>query len=325
MERVYIIRSPVRRLNREPIEICLNWLNRKRLWQNPDRVNREEGITLIRMLGFRFSCLCLAVATCSALATAQQEPKYIVNSIGMRFVTIPAGDGVIGSPAAESFRRTDEPMRAAHIPEPLKMGAHPVTQGQYFRVLGLRPSWFAPDGPGRKSVVGLNTDDLPVERVTWIDAQRFCTALSAMPEEEKNHRHYRLPADAEFEYAARAGGGSLQAGIGSLQANFNGDYPYGDAAREPYLARTSPVGSYRPNRFGLFDMQGNVWQWCSDWYSEEADGLLKPGAFPQRVLKGCGWNAFGIHCRLAAREKDNPNNRTGFVGFRVVMEEDAHE
>lgn len=237
-----------------------------------------------------------------ALLLAQSS----VNSLGMRLMLVPAGEFVMGSPLTEAHRRADEAPRLVSFPRPFLMSAYPVTQDQYFAVMQARPSWFAATGPGKSFVAGLETGEFPVERVRWDDAVTFCRRLSALPAEQQAHRVYRLPTEAEFEYAAWAGGRSV---IPSTVANFHGEFPVEGATSGPYLARTTKVGSYPPNELGLYDLQGNVWQWCSDAY----DGNL-------RVLRGCGWNAFGLHCRLAAREKDHPGNRTSFVGFRVVAE-----
>src|SRR5262249_13994061 len=141
----------------------------------------------------------------------------------------------------------------------------------YREVMGSNPSWFSAGGGGRKAVEGMETADFPVENVTWKEAVAFCTKLSARAEERKAGRVYRLPTEAEWEYACRAGTKtpfSFGRSLSSRQANFDGTKPYG-AARGKSLGRPAPVGSYRPNAWGLFDMHGNVFQWCADWYAKD--------------------------------------------------------
>jgi formylglycine-generating enzyme required for sulfatase activity len=137
-----------------------------------------------------------------------------------------------------------------------------------------------------------------------------------------------LPTEAEWEYSCR-GGASLSKpfhfgdSLASTQANFNGGYPYGGAVKGPYLGRPCPTGSYCPNVFGLFDMHGNVWEWCLDWYdlhycqnSPERDPQ-SPDKGDRRVLRGGSWGDFGINCRSARRISVAPGDRSLVIGFRV--------
>lgn len=255
-----------------------------------------------------------------------QESK-VVNSIGMPLIVLNPGEFVMGSPVSEKRRRSDETLRPVRLGKTILMGAKPVTQDEYFQVTGLRPSWFSESGLGRRFVEGMDVRNFPVELVSWDAAQSFCTRLSALPGERSAGRRYRLPTEAEFEYAARAGSATsmpLGGGLSSTAANFNGEFPYGEAERGPYVARTTKVDAHPPNRLGFFDLQGNVWQWCSDWYSAETSHATLDPAGPatgtMRVIRGCGWNAFGMHCRLAARDKREPTSRLSFIGFRVVAE-----
>src|SRR5439155_14541379 len=139
----------------------------------------------------------------------------------------------------------------------------PVTQAEYQAVMGDNVASFQESGRNRAVVVGMDTGRFPVDQATWHQAVEFCRRLS----EREPGRTYRLPSEAEWEYACRAGtttafhfGGTLS----SHQANFDGDRPYGNAPRGPFLGRTSAVGSYPPNAFGLHDMHGNLWEWCAD-------------------------------------------------------------
>jgi formylglycine-generating enzyme required for sulfatase activity/tRNA A-37 threonylcarbamoyl transferase component Bud32 len=277
----------------------------------------------------------------------------LVNSVGMKFVLIPAGRFLMGSPEDEEGRDDDEQQHEVEITKPFYLGVHPVTQAQWREVMGSNPNWFCATGGGNDEVRGQNTDDFPVEQVSWEDAQTFLKTLAELQEEVKEGRKYRLPSEAEWEYACRGGATSYSTfhfgnSLSSTQANFNGNYPYGGAAKGPYLERTSKVGSYSPNAFGLYDLHGNVWEWCSEWYDPEyymtLSGTLEwftsegcdwagpdcykhgpmrdPGGPSQgsnRVLRGGSWNGDGRDCRSAARNWNAPAFRGGNVGFRVAL------
>ncbi len=158
----------------------------------------------------------------------------------------------------------------------------------------------------------------------------FCEKLT---KKDGRGRTYRLPTDAEWEYACRGGADSCEPfnldgkpskSILSSQANFDGNHPYGGAAKGDYLKCTCNVGSYKPNGFGLYDMHGNVWEWCSDWYND--DGYdTSPKKDPEgpkrgslRVLRGGSWSDGGLYCRAAFRSRGEPGIRDHNLGFRVV-------
>jgi formylglycine-generating enzyme required for sulfatase activity len=200
------------------------------------------------------------------------------------------------------------------------MGLYPVTQRQYETVMGTNPSYYnAGKGGGT---------DFPVERVSWDDAVAFCAKLSALPAEKQAGRVYRLPTEAEWEYACRAGLPTpFPSGVvlTSREANFNGNYPYGIASKGPYLERTSKVGSYPPNPFGLYDMHGNVWEWCSDYYDRNYyrnSPRYDPRGPPTgtlRVVRGGSCFNIGRFCRASYRFGVTPGNRDLDVGLRLVM------
>jgi len=169
----------------------------------------------------------------------------------------------------------------------------------------------------------------PVEGVSWYDALEFTRRLSARYEERQMGRSYYLPTEAEWEYACRAGTTTpfhFGATLSSYDANFSGVNPYGKAEQGPDLQMTSIVGSYAPNAWGLYDMHGNVWEWCADWYdphyfrvSPDRDPL-GPRAGERRVLRGGNWNSeHGRNCRSARRGKEVPTAATSYDGFRIVM------
>ena len=282
--------------------------------------------------------VCLSVLTLVGLsaglapeyARARQGDKVLTNSIDMKLVPIPTGKFRMGSPAGEDERDAEELPHEVVITRPFYLGVHEVTQGQFERVTGKNPSFFHKKNGGGP--------EHPVEQVRWGEAVDFCRRLSTLPAEVKAGRTYRLPTEAEWEYACRAGaatpfhfGGSLS----SAQANFNGNHPYGGAAKGPYLKRTAPVGSYPPNAWGLFDMHGNVGEWCGDWYDPDyyknspkedpkgpAQGVLPTGFgndFYLVVRGGC-WLDEARGCRAAYRFRLMPSDPYRWTGFRVVCE-----
>jgi formylglycine-generating enzyme required for sulfatase activity len=193
-----------------------------------------------------------------------------INSVGMKLVTVPKGKFKMGSLEAETGRDSDEgPQHEVEITQPFQMGAYEVTQEEYQKVMGTNPSYFSAGGGGAARVAGMDTKRFPVENVSWDDAQAFCRKLSELPAEKKAGRSYRLPTEAEWEHACRAGTTTAfhyGASLTSTQANMYGLSPYGGAKAGPNLQRTEKVGSYRPNAFGLYDMHGNVLEWCQDWF-----------------------------------------------------------
>jgi formylglycine-generating enzyme required for sulfatase activity len=249
-------------------------------------------------------------------------PREVTNSVGVRLVLVPAGTFVMGSPDTEAERAADEgPAHKVAIPRPFYLGAFPVTQREYERVMGVNPAHFR-DGHG-------GGPDHPVEGVSWGDAVAFCRRLSALPAEREAKRTYRLPTEAEWEHACRAGTAtpfSCGPSLSGAQANFDAGRPYGGAAPQPLRGKTTAVGSYGPNPWGLGDMHGNVWEWCADWYAERYYRLA-PEADPQgppqgdrRVVRGGAWNNSGHLGRSARRNKYAPDFRTDTIGFRVVLE-----
>jgi uncharacterized protein (TIGR02996 family) len=252
-----------------------------------------------------------------------------VNSIGMRLALIPPGRFRMGSPAGENERGGNEEAHEVELTRPFYLGVFPVTQGQWQRVMGTNPSYFCATGEGKEAVEGMGTGDFPVEQVSWEDAQAFLANLAARPEEKEKGWPYRLPSEAEWEYACRGGASSstpfcFGRSLASAQANFNGEYPYGGAEEGPSLGRTCPAGSYRPNAWGLFDLHGNVWEWCEDWYADDYYGKSPaqdppgPSKGSGRVFRGGSWLNYGRYCRAAFRRGDSPSFRYFYLGFRVA-------
>jgi formylglycine-generating enzyme required for sulfatase activity len=218
------------------------------------------------------------------------------------------------------------------ITRPFYLGVFPVTQAQWQKVMGNNPSYFSATGGGKDKVKGMNTADFPVEQVSWEEARVFLQRLSALETERRAGRSYRLPTEAEWEYACRGGGCSstpfhFGSSLSSTQANFDGRYPYGGGASGPYLERTCAVGSYRPNAFGLYDMHGNVYEWCADFYDEhyysnspKADPRGPSEGWRSRVMRGGGWRSESRGCRSAYRYWHSPDQGYFILGFRAALD-----
>jgi formylglycine-generating enzyme required for sulfatase activity len=256
-------------------------------------------------------------------AVVPWEPgAEVTNAVGMRLVLIRPGLFLMGSPAGEVGRHAGEgPAHEVDISLAFYLGVHTVTQEQYQRVAGRNPAHF-------RQVAGHDARTFPVENVSWEEASEFCRALSSLPEERQRGRSYRLPTEAEWEYACRAGTPtpfSRGVSLSSAEANFDGRYPCGGAAKGDHLKRTAAVGSYAPNAWGLYDMHGNVWEWCSDWYSERyyrqspRRDPRGPDVGEARVLRGGCWQNHGRMLRAANRDWVGPGYHGFTVGFRVVL------
>jgi formylglycine-generating enzyme required for sulfatase activity len=294
------------------------------------------------------------------------------NSIGMKLKLIPAGEFLMGSgQSAEemakignkktSFFEDEHPQHSVKITKPFYMGMHEVTQQDYERIMERIPSHFQATGGGKELVSGKDTSRFPVEMVTWYDAVSFCNKLSERENlpfyysisnikkdndvsiESANVRFqggkgYHLPTEAEWEYACRAGTTTPfnfgTSGNGT-KSNVDGRYPYGTETKGPYLGRTTSVGSYDPNSFGLYDMHGNVYEWCSDRYDSDYYETLAgkvtenpqgPSLGKDRVLRGGSWigNHYVRGSRSAHRNSHSPSYRSIKYfrnnGFRVVVE-----
>jgi formylglycine-generating enzyme required for sulfatase activity len=270
----------------------------------------------------------------------------------MKLKLIPAGEFLMGSPDSEEHRYDDEKQHRVRITQPFYMGAHEVTQSQYEQVIGNNPSAFSSSASKNLRVTGQDTRQFPVETVSWYDAVEFCNKLSSAENQTPCYRlasvkhdseritkatvtflngtGYRLPTEAEWEYACRAGTQtpfSFGSVLNGKQANVDGNKPYGTATKGPYLKRTARVGQYGENAFGLFDMHGNVWEWCQDVYDSKAyesrsgvtQNPLSTSGSEYRVLRGGSWYFYGRYARSAYRFRSTPDFRSDYFGFRVVL------
>ena len=228
--------------------------------------------------------------------------EYFTNSnTGMKFKLIPAGEFTMGSPEDDPDRVSDETPRRVQITKPFYLGIYEVTQEQYEKVMGENPSRFK--DPSR-----------PVEQVSWKDATAFCAKLS----ETERRSTYRLPTEAEWEYACRAGTTTRH----SFGDDLDPQYAW---FRDNSDGGSHPVGQKRPNAWGLYDMHGNVREWCRDRYasSYQADPSTVDPAGPatgsNRVARGGGWYVTPEYCRSANRDKYAPIDRFLNLGFRVAL------
>jgi formylglycine-generating enzyme required for sulfatase activity len=231
-------------------------------------------------------------------------PVATTNSIGMKFVVIPPGEFMMGSPKGEPAHRNDETLHKVTLTKPFQLGMHEVTQEQYQKVMGTNPSKF-------------KTVNHPVEQVTWDEAIEFCARLSDLPAEKRAGRVYRLPTEAEWEYACRAGTTTAYS-FGNAQGQLS-NYGWWKVNSG---GATHPVGLKKPNPWGLYDIHGNVYELCQDWYGGYSGGELTnpkgPVSGSVRVNRGGSWFSGDGVCRSAIRGTRTPGDRNIGLGFRVV-------
>ena len=266
------------------------------------------------LLIFKFTTVTTLEKTGTKLkSNPNNEAKYFKEDLGngmlLEMVEISGGSFKMGSTPDETGRQKSEgPERIVNVPA-FFMGKFEVTQEQYQQIIGKNPSGF--QGKNR-----------PVERVSWNDAIEFCKKLS-----QKTGRTYRLPSEAEWEYACRAGttmpfyfGETITTDL----VNYNGDGNYGAAPKGKNRGETTNVGSFPPNAFGLYDMHGNVWEWCQDdWHDNYENAPNDGGAWTSqsgeiKLLRGGSWVNYPGYCRSAYRSLYNLDYYDYYIGFRVV-------
>jgi len=245
-------------------------------------------------------------------------------SLGMRLALIPPGVFTMGARDDEiNSEDFEKPRHEVEITRGYYLGVTHVTQRQYEGLIGDNPSTFVPGCS--YPVRARSTANYPVDGISLELAEGFCRAMSALPEERAAGRVYRLPTEAEWEYACRAGTSTLFAfgdQMSSRQANFDGNYPHGDSPRGGYLRRTRPVGAYPPNAFGLHDMHGQLCEWASDrfgqtYYAESPrEDPAGPRAGSRGVMRGGSWIDAGWNCRAATRSE---REALHYCGLRVAM------
>jgi formylglycine-generating enzyme required for sulfatase activity len=231
------------------------------------------------------------------------------NSIGMKMVLIPAGEFTMGSSDGDS---DEKPPHKVRITKPFYLGQYEVTVGQFRQF--VNESGFQGVGDGWKTAFPSQTDDCPVVNVSWNDAEAFCDWLW-----KKEGKEYRLPTEAEWEYACRAGMQTTWS-FGDNESEL-GDYAW---YRENSGERTHPLGHKKPNAWGLYGMHGNAWEWCADWYASDyyasspADDPKGPSFGTLRVARGGSWNYPARLTRSPVRRGGYPHDRVRFCGFRVA-------
>jgi formylglycine-generating enzyme required for sulfatase activity len=269
------------------------------------------------------------------VVTAPRFYRAFAQQVPTNLVWIPPGTFVMGSPSSEAQRYSEETQHTVTLTKGFYMGKYAVTQGEYLALMGSNPSYFTTrDYYGNPISPDLNR---PVEQVSWIDATNYCAHLTQ--QEQAAGRLptgwvYRLPTESEREYACRAGtttafhyGNALHGGMANFYDYWEYNASIGDiyvsSPAVPFLGRTTTVGSYQPNGWGLHDMHGNVWEWCRDWYGSYPTGSVTdppgPASGSDRVIRGGGWNSNADGCRSAPRGHDYPSLRYSSIGFRVVL------
>ncbi len=234
------------------------------------------------------------------------------------FVPIRGGTFTMGSPEGEVDRSSNETQHQVKVSD-FYIAEYEVTVAEFRKFVA------ATGYPWDEGSQGEAND--PVVNVSWNDAVAYCKALSA-----KTGKRYRLPTEAEWEYACRAGRRTpfnTGENLTTNQANYDGNYPYNNNPKGVYRQKTVPVNSFAPNAWGLYNMHGNVWEWCSDWYDGtyydecKAQGVVTnptgPSTRSYRVLRGGSWFTDARSCRSAFRYGATPGNRYSYVGFRLVF------
>jgi formylglycine-generating enzyme required for sulfatase activity len=256
----------------------------------------------------------------SHISTATLERLDLGNGVILEMIDIPGGSFWMGSPETEEGRDINEGPQHQVTLLPFSLSKFPITQAQWQAIASL-PQISRSLNPDPSSFKGANH---PVEQVSWHDAREFCARLKRITD-----RNYRLPSEAEWEYACRAGtttpfhfGQTITPNL----ANYDGNFSYGSGVKGQYGKQTTPVGNFQvANAFGLYDMHGLVWEWCADpWHENYQDAPSggevweSGGNNHYRLLRGGSWYCLPTMCRAAQRHWDHPDNGGSGIGFRVV-------
>jgi formylglycine-generating enzyme required for sulfatase activity len=255
----------------------------------------------LSQLYFAISCYS-QVAQPAAVGQKAGEKKFIkIKGVDYTFCWCPAGTFTMGSPDSEDGRGEDEKQHRVTFSEGFVIAETAVTQKQWQTVMGNNPSSF-------------KGDNLPVESVSWDDCQKYIAKLNNLGVAPKGFK-FTLPTEAQWEYACRAGTTTLF-NTGSAISNNTANYGSG-------IGKTIKVGSYPPNAWGLYDMHGNVWEWCSDWYGDYSSGTVTDptGATKgsSRVIRGGCWRSRELRCRSATRGRGAPSSQNRDFGIRLVL------
>ena len=261
--------------------------------------------------------------TAKALGMPVEKTVDLGGGVKMEFALIPAGEFMMGSgDSIETLVRkshsrltgslmfeNEYPQHRVRVTKPFYIAKYEVTQDQWEPVIGRNPAKF----PGARN---------PVEKVSWHDCQDFANRLSA----KSSGLTCALPTEAEWEWACRAGTSTAfhtGEALSMEQANCGGSYPYAGDVQSRH--KTMPVGGFKPNAWGLYDMHGNVWEWCEDWYGEDyykhspKHDPRGPTTGGSRVIRGGSWDVHGMRCRSSSRDSFAPKARDNAGGLRVVL------
>ncbi len=268
--------------------------------------------------------------------TAQFFREQLSAEVSLDMMLIPGGEFMMGSPEEEiDLSSTEGPQHPVTVPT-FYLGKYSITQAQWRTVVKAMDSDLNPEPAYFKGDAAWHKDNYPVEEVSWFEATEFCTQLSQL-----TGRTYRLPSEAEWEYACRARtttpfhfGPTITTdlvnyrGTDHKESNLSGSY--GNVPQGIYRKETTRVGMFPPNTFGLYDMHGNVWEWCQDHYHDSYTGAPVDGSawidpdarrYSYRMLRGGSWIGNPQNCRSACRNDwGNPENHLNHIGFRVVSE-----
>jgi len=249
----------------------------------------------------------------SAEPSSAQADRGMTNTIGMKLVPIAKGKLQMGSLVRDEGYRYAERQHDVTLTRDYYLGAFEVTQAQYLKVMGNNPSSFQGDLVNEGDHL-----NHPVDQVSWEDAVEFCKRLSALPEERAAGRVYRLPTEAEWEYACRSGS-RAPFGFGGLE--LSDDYGWFSSNSK---GKSHPVGKKDPNAWGLYDMHGNVMEWCSDWAGDYPEGSVSDPTGPKegysRMIRGGAWLTDAVISKSANRAFHfPPKTRSDYVGFRVAL------
>jgi len=274
----------------------------------PDTDNIEDTFWSNKRLFIKFSlCTLILMVLASWIVIhyfhmPRRQAINVSENLGLKFVYIPSGTFTMGSPLYETDRYEDEKQHSVTLTKGFYIQTTEVTQRQWTAVMGNNPSFFQNCG-----------DNCPVDHVSWNDVQEFIRKLN----QQEGSDVYRLPAEAEWEYACRAGS-TTRFCYGDDEKRL-GEYAWFEENSE---GRTHPVGRKKPNAWGLYDMHGNVWEWCQDWYGEYPHGAaIDPKGPPKgsrRVLRGASAFNASWNVRSTLRTNDPPDFRGGLAGFRIL-------
>jgi formylglycine-generating enzyme required for sulfatase activity len=299
----------------------------KRMQQEVKRLQRQREVEAAEQLRLQLKTFQFETAQINKNGTeikriiksAEYFTQDLGNGVLLEMVHIPGGTFLMGSPESEEGRYSDEsPQHQVTVPS-FFMGKYPVTQKQWQAVAALEKVKIDLESDPSN----FKGDNLPVGCVSWDSVQEFCARLS-----QRTNQAYRLPSEAEWEYACRAGTTTpfyFGETISTDLANYNGNYTYGQGQKGEYREKTTEVGIFPANPFGLYDMCGNVWEWCEDkWHENYISAPIDGSAWTslsdndKRLLRGGSWSNDARGCRSAFRNRSSRGGRSNYCGFRVV-------